>query len=375
MPDVKLLPSPRVNPYAYDNSKAVTSIMQILGQGEVARRREFMTRNVLEALSRGKGTQGISSAALMEPGFSSGIPGLLQRIASPFAAQTPGIDDIIAGRGIESAFQTISPSQMMAGERWNKYQEAVAKGDTDTAKRLLSSALVNFNVPTSREIWDQPERDLVAEVELKKKLELSSAERTTAKKGVEDVFESTPIGAGRTLGWHYGIKDYEKPTVIDMYKQWLTEQGYETRPPRQKKTLDGIWDGKMALMNKMGFKFKDKERGTLTKNEIWWDPNDPEVKKLRGAIGQEMPSSRTAPTGGDVIGTLEGTPAQRKAIDAIVGKRLAPEQKQTLINKILNNERIRVKDNAGRIGDIPAEQLADWLAISGNTLAVEDRRK
>lgn len=105
MPGVQILPSPRVNPYAYDNSKAVMSIMEILGKGEVARRRDFMTKNILEAISRGEGREGISSAAMMEPGFSSGIPGVIQRIASPFADQAPGIDDIIAGRGIESAMR------------------------------------------------------------------------------------------------------------------------------------------------------------------------------------------------------------------------------------------------------------------------------
>jgi len=173
------------------------------------------------------------------------------------------------------------PSQMMSLERWNRYQQAKAAGDKETADRLLSSALVNFNVPTSRELWGDKGRADAAEVELKDKLELSSAERTIAKKGIEDILESTPLGAARLGGWHAGIKDYEKPTIIGMYKQWLTEQGYETKTPRQKKTLDEIWDGKMNLINKMGFKFKDKDRGRLSKNEIWWDTNDPEVRRLR----------------------------------------------------------------------------------------------
>lgn len=105
MPGVQLLPSPRVNPYAYDNSKALMSMMDIMGKAEVGRRRDIMTKNILEALARGEGREGISQAALMEPGFSGGIPGVLQKIASPFAQMAPGIDDIIAGRGIESAMR------------------------------------------------------------------------------------------------------------------------------------------------------------------------------------------------------------------------------------------------------------------------------
>lgn len=336
MPEVQILPSPRVSPYAGQNAKAVIDMLQILGQTETARRRKFMTENVLEAISRREGREGISSAAMMEPGYSSGIPGVLQRIASPFADQAPGIDDIIAGRGIESAFQTLSPSQMMASERWDKYQQAKASGDTDTANRLLSSALVNFDVPTSREIWGQPERKDVAEAELKKKLELSLTEKTTAKKGIEEIFESTPLGAAQWTGWHAGIKDYEKPTVINMYKQWLTEQGYETKTPRQKKTLDGIWDGKMNLMNKMGFKFKTQDRGTLTKNEIWWDPNDPEVKRLRGN-GEVLPDTQT---GFKPKGTLEtDRTAPRPELEAL-WPNLTDEQKSKVTRALTNGATI-----------------------------------
>jgi len=171
------------------------------------------------------------------------------------------------------------PSQMMALERWNKYQQAVASGDTDTANRLLSSALVNFNVPTSRELWPPKGRAEVAEVELQDKVGMSSTERANAKKGIEELFESTPDNA-----WAYGWSDYSREKMIGVYKQWLTEQDYGSKTPRQRKSLDEIWDGKMSLMNKTGFKFKDKDRPRLSKNEIDWDPTDPEVRKLRGVV-------------------------------------------------------------------------------------------
>ena len=124
MSEVQILPSPRINPYAGENSKAVMSILNILASTEVARRKKMMTENILEAISRGGGRKEISAAALMEPGFSGGIPGLLQKIASPFAAQSPGIEDIIAGQGIESAFRPMGISEF----RMQKYQETGDEG-------------------------------------------------------------------------------------------------------------------------------------------------------------------------------------------------------------------------------------------------------
>jgi len=377
MPQIVDLTQPYGGRGKYGDAFAgIAGILDTIGKVERLRQDRALNSKIINLVSQGMGTPQNIAKVLVEaqPQYSTGAAGFLQQIASQFAPPSM-IESQVAGMGIESAFQTMSPSQMMALERWNKYKEAVVAGDKDTADRLLSSALVNINVPTSRELWDKPKRGEVADVEFSDKVELSSAERTTAKKGVEDVFESTPLGAGRLAGWHYGVTDYKKPTVIDMYKQWLTEQGYDKRTPRQKKSLDDIWDGKMALMNKMGYKFKTEGRGNLTKNEIWWDPNDPEVKKLRGGVGQEMQDLRTTPTGGDVIGTLQGTPAQRGAIDAIVKRPLSPTDKQALINQILNNERIMVKDNTGKIYTLPVEQLVDWLAISGNTLAAQDRRK
>ena len=164
MPPVQLLPSPRVNPYAQENSKAFMSMMNILSSTEVARRKEIMTRNVLEAIARGSGREGISEAALMQPGYSGGIAGLLQKIASPFADQATGIDDIIAGRGIETAMRDplevqgmqadldyktartkyynqprpVSATQRIAERKWKMIEAAAAKGDTKRVDQLMS---------------------------------------------------------------------------------------------------------------------------------------------------------------------------------------------------------------------------------------------
>jgi len=176
MPDVKLLPSPRVNPYAGENSKAFMSIMTILGETETARRRKLMTENILEAISGGAGREGISQAALMEPGFSGGVPGLLQKIASPFAAQTTGIDDIIAGRGIESAFQTTSPSQMLNQWRLNMLQGMTG----DEQKQYMLKPPVT--IQTGEKLLKPEQRQERAETEFREKLVCQPLRRTLPAK-------------------------------------------------------------------------------------------------------------------------------------------------------------------------------------------------
>lgn len=114
MPEIQLLPSPRVNPYAGQDAKAVMDILNILGSAEVARRNKIITQNILEAVAGRAGPEGIASAALIKPEFSTGIPGFLQRFASPFAEMTPGIEDIIAGRAVESAFDPLMPLRIEA---------------------------------------------------------------------------------------------------------------------------------------------------------------------------------------------------------------------------------------------------------------------
>lgn len=285
------------------------------------------------------------------------------------AALSKGINPQMAmGLGGFQRQGQIGPSQRLAGARWNEFQQAKAAGNTDRADRLLSSSLVNFNVPTGPQLLTDPQRQEGAETDFKKKVMLSPAEKNLARKSAEEILKGTK---GRW--WSYDlpgktIPDYAQGMMTENYKTWRFENSYDEQTPRKQKELDDLWDAKMGLWQKSGVKF-DKDN-IIGKNEIVWDPNDPEVKKLRGGT----PTGRT-PTGRDVIGGLEGTPAQTKAIDAIVKRPLQPDEKQAIINQILNSERIRVKDNAGKEYTLPAEQLVDWLAISGNTLAAEDRRK
>lgn len=256
MPDVQLLPSPRVNPYAGENSKAVMSIMQILGSTEVARRRDIMTQNVLEALSRGEGREGISQAALMEPGFSGGIPGILQKIASPFAAMTPGIEDIIAGRGIESAFQMTSPSQMLNQWRLNMLQRMTE----DEQKQYMLKPPVT--IQTGQKLLSEEQRLAIAEADADKALgKTGPGFSPSDKKALGDEMDGRIKEIDK---WHPGWKDFSEADIFREWEEFIAANTFDN--DNQRENVWSLWKEKI---NKKG-------------NEVDWDPTDP---KWREAIG------------------------------------------------------------------------------------------
>ena len=83
--------------------------------------------------------------------------------------------------------------------------------------------------------------------------------------------------------------------MFENYKTWRAENSYDEQTPRKKKELDDLWDAKMGLWQKSGVKF-DKDN-IIGKNEIVWDPGDPEVKKLRGGTFEQQPSTVPSQTG------------------------------------------------------------------------------
>ena len=178
----------------------------------------------------------------------------------------------------------------------------------------------------------------------------------------------------------------EPDSLEDQYRFWQEAlrraRGTDTSTTQSRILAQATGQDLSITRDVEGEELAMKKLAALRKKLGFVEADDSEPGK-RGPTPIRRPPKRddffsgefNKPTGGDIIGGLEGTPAQKKAIDAIVGKRLGATEKQDLINKILNNERIRVKDNAGNEYTLPAEQVADWLAIAGNTLAAEDRRK
>lgn len=259
------LPPPTPDPFAGENSKALMSILNTLGSAEAARRRKIMTENILRAMGGG---ESIISAALMEPGFSGGFQGALQKFASPFAAPAPGMEDIIAGKGIESAFETFSPSQILNQWRLNMLMDMT---EEEQKQYMLKPPIT---IQTGQKLLEPGQRQEIADTEFREKVGLSPAEKNLGRKSAEEILKGT-----RKRFWHWGTEDYTQEMMVDNYKSWRAENSYEEQTPRKQKELDEIWDAKMALWKKSGVKF-DKDN-IIGKNEIEWNPNDPQVKKLR----------------------------------------------------------------------------------------------
>lgn len=134
MPGVQILPSAQPHPFAYQNTQAFTMILQTLGQYEGIRQKRMMNIDILSVLSRGGGAEDIAGVvqAHQKPQFDTGIRGVLQRIAAPFA-QPPG-----AGITGEMVAQAIKPQQK------TKIQELIDEGYTFEEARLARDISLGF---------------------------------------------------------------------------------------------------------------------------------------------------------------------------------------------------------------------------------------
>lgn len=250
MAGFQTLPAPRVDPYAGDNARAVMSMMQILGQGEVTRRRKFMTENVLKALAAGGGTEGVSSAALTKPGYSSGISGMLQRFASPFADRAGGMDDIIAGQGIKQAF----------GRTTGTMPWAVSQMDPTQFKNYLDNYGRGVTVQTGERLLTESDRQAIAEVERDRKLGkkgpgvgISDKKAINADLDIR-LEEATPF-------WKKGKLNLPEAKV---YEQWLIFNGIHKFPNDTQKT---------EVLNTFKNKIKNKAGRKGHETDIdWTDP-------------------------------------------------------------------------------------------------------
>lgn len=109
MPPVKLLPSARPHPFAGANTQAFMKILQTLGQFESIRQKRMLDSDILSVLERGGGIDEIAGVVQehQTPTFSSGVKGLFQRIAAPFAQQPGrGITDMITAQALRPRAKT-----------------------------------------------------------------------------------------------------------------------------------------------------------------------------------------------------------------------------------------------------------------------------
>lgn len=135
-------------------------------------------------------------------------------------------------------------------------------------------------IQTGEKLLTPEQRQERAETEFREKVGLSPAEKNLARKSAEEILKGTK---GRWFSYDIpGVKtypDYTQGMMLENYKTWRAENSYDEQTPRKQKELDDVWDAKMALWSKSGVKF-DKDN-IIGKDEIDWDPTDPEVRRLR----------------------------------------------------------------------------------------------
>lgn len=152
-----------------------------------------------------------------------------------------------------------------------------------------------ITIQTGQKLLEPGQRQEIADTEFREKVGLSAGEKNLARKSAEDLLKGTK---GRF--WSYDlpgktIPDYTQEMMLKNYKTWRAENSYDEQTPRKQKELDDLWDAKMGLWSKSGVKF-DKDN-IIGKNEIVWDPDDPEVRKLRGGTSEQQPSTVPSQTG------------------------------------------------------------------------------
>jgi len=145
-------------------------------------------------------------------------------------------------------------------------------------------------IQTGQKLLKPGQRKEIADTEFREKVGMSPAEKNLARKSAEELLKGT-----KKRFWHWGTEDYTQEMMTENYKTWRAENSYKEQTPRKQKELDDLWDAKMGLWQKSGVKF-DKDN-IIGKNEIVWDPDDPEVRKLRGIEEGSTPET-TAPVEG-----------------------------------------------------------------------------
>ena len=255
---------------------AFGGILQTLGEIETIRQNRMMESSVLSALSRGASPEELMKIVNQPVQFDEGVPGFFQRIAARYAQPSP-LKEAVTQAGAKEA---ISPDKVtMSDIRMREYLKAVQAGDTERADKLLMSSLVT--IETGQKLLTPEKRQALADKEFSEKMALTPTQQNNARKSAKTIVQE--MG---TRIWKWGTKNYARGNLIQGYKQYRTENDYESKSTEHRKWLDDNWDSQMITYNKSGYK-------DIGKNEFDWDPEDEKVTGLRKETGVPTPKNKT----------------------------------------------------------------------------------
>lgn len=141
------------------NLSAVADLVTALGEAESLRQKRAQTQNVLDMLGQGKTIDEISGQvsggqpAEFDPGFS----GILQRIASPFAAQPDPLDAIQTALGVRGQQSVIAARD--ARTRAGADSQALEKRLT-SLQQMRNRAIDQFGTVTDQRLLDFADRGI-----------------------------------------------------------------------------------------------------------------------------------------------------------------------------------------------------------------------
>lgn len=173
----------------------------------------------------------------------------------------------------------VGPSQMMALERWNKYNQAKAMGDTETANRLLSSALVNFDFGSIPGFLkgDTP-GDTEENIKNWRDKQLEPDVTPLTEPQVAGYGEAMDVRFDKAKRAWFKQKGRVNYPESELFREWQIFAGiHKFKNETQKEQIWNTWKNKVRNRGAAGW---------LGGKETDWDPTDP---KWREAIGLKAP--------------------------------------------------------------------------------------
>lgn len=311
MPGLAILPAARPHPFAGQNAAAFVKIFETLGQFEGMRQKRMMSSDILSILSQGGGVEDIAGVvqAHQRPQFDTGLQGLLQRIAAPFAqAPGAGITDMMLKETMESAFKTISPSQQITQFRLQNINRLKAKPERTAEEEAELKRLIGPTplVQIGQKLLSEEERIAQAKREHEKAMADKSFGESDIRYFHEDMRKI--IGATPKTDIKGRIRNVHlQRSILKEYIDLAQMRGYSAWNKTQQEQFDKVWDREVARLGKPR-KERDNQGNVVT---VGWNPNSAEVKQARKQLRKETAVEEKFPSKTSVKGMGEAEAKRR----------------------------------------------------------------
>lgn len=284
--------------------RAITGIMQILGQVEQKRRERETLDRVIRAIGEGATTaEAIAKVAGQPAQISGGISGILQKLGGAFQPSPGGLKQSIQQAIIGQKLQQALTPQVQIPEGLEPTGATVSP--TGGVTRRFTKPTVPK--PVERKGFSLAQTKALAEAIPK------------ALDAIADRVDKTAIK---------GLNKRSQADLAKEYKNTALEAGYETWTEDQRKQFDRKWD-RLA-------RAKFKPRKAISKDtggeiNVGWNPNSPEVKQARKELRAGIQKTKVREEVSDTDVRLQSAPDVR--LDPFWAD-LPDEEKKEIIQRL-----------------------------------------